>query len=761
MKRSKLVYLAGFCVALFGNSALQAQWPQFRGPESRGISQSRTLPLSWSSEKNVRWQVDLPGRGWSSPIVSDGRVIVTTVVNLGESEEPKKGLYFGGNRPEPSKDVHQWKVLCLDLATGEMIWERTVHEAVPATPIHVKNSYASETPVTDGERVYVVFGNVGIFCFDWDGNSIWNRELEPHSIRYGWGTAASPVLHDGRLYYVDDNDDKSSIMAFDKESGELIWNVPRDEDSNWSTPFVWNNELRTEIVTLGTDQVRSYDLDGNVLWTLQGMSSITIATPYEMDGLLYISSGYVGDQLRPVYVIRPGATGDISLSDDESSNEFIAWSDAEAAPYNPSTLVYEGRLYVLYDRGFFACFDAATGKPMYEKQRIPNGRAFTASPWAYRGHIFCLNEDGVTFVIRAGDTFEVVGENSLREDDMGMATPAFAGDSLLIRTAARLYCLHESSAESSGADTSSESWQAVFESPNAELILSQGAGEGPTWDPSFGLLFSGDGGINRWRPDQGLERFRKDAGTNGLLFQRTDRLLACEPVRRCLSEFKIPSGERRVLVDQFQGQRFNSPNDLTVDSKGRIYFSDPQYGARDQMEMLDDAGRPVEGVYRLDPDGQIARILTHEVDRPNGVLVAPEDQYLFVADNNNSAGGPRVLWRYTLRGDGTVDSVLRKKLFDWKDGRGPDGMAIDRAGWLYVAAGRTQPRPPHETAEEFPGGVYVFSPSGEFQTMVPIPRDEVTNCAFGGEDWRTLYITAGGTLWSIRTKNPGFTPVGK
>jgi outer membrane protein assembly factor BamB len=439
MHRHWIAVLAIFVAA--PQVAAQDNWPQFRGPEARGVSENKGLPDRWSATENVAWKTDLPGRGWSSPIVWGDRVFLTTVVNTGASEEPKKGLYFGGNRPEPPKDIHQWKVFCLDLKTGALVWERQVHEGKPASAIHLKNSFASETPVTDGERVYFYFGNVGVFCFDLEGAEVWRRMIEPRPTRFGWGTAASPVLHEGRLYLVNDNDEESYLLALDAKTGEEVWRVPRDEKSNWSTPFFWRNALRTEIVTLGTGRVRSYDLEGNLLWSLTGMSSITIATPYDHNGLLYISSGYVQDQLRPIYAIRPGAEGDISLAEGESSNASIAWRGEQAAPYNPTTLVYRDRLYVLYDRGLLACFDPQNGSVVYEQQRLPNGRAFTASPWAYGGKVFCLNEDGVTFVVDAGDKFNLLHTNPLAEDDMCMATPAIAGDRLLIRTSARLYCI--------------------------------------------------------------------------------------------------------------------------------------------------------------------------------------------------------------------------------------------------------------------------------------------------------------------------------
>lgn len=215
----------------------------------------------------------------------------------------------------------------------------------------------------------------------------------------------------------------------------------RDEKSNWATPFIWQEDgQRAELITLGSRAVRSYDLDGKLLWSFRGMSSIAIPTPFAGGGLLFVSSGYVGDKLRPLYAIRPGASGDITLKSGETNNPFIVWSNPVGGPYNPSPLFYEGRVYVLYDRGLVSCYDAKTGKVLYDRERLPDGFAFTSSPWAAGGRVFFLNEDGVCYVLRAGDTFELLHTNKLADDDMCMATPALAGDRLLIRTAARLYC---------------------------------------------------------------------------------------------------------------------------------------------------------------------------------------------------------------------------------------------------------------------------------------------------------------------------------
>lgn len=409
-------------------------WAQFRGPEA-GVAEGKNLPVKWNTKENVAWSVDVPGRGWSSPVVVKGKIFLTTVDRQGGFEEAKKGLYFGGERMKPPEQEQRWLVLCFDFATGKKLWEREIAKHAPKTTVHIKNTYASETQVSDGERVYSYFGNLGIFCHDLDGKLIWSKNFDPVPTKFGWGTAASPVLHENKLFIVNDNEKESFLLCLDKTDGKELWKVKRDEKSNWATPFVWKNEKRTELVTAGAGKVRSYDVDGNLLWELGGMSSLTIPTPFARHGLLYVGSGYVLDKKKPIFAIKPGAKGDISLKESETSNEFIAFALKDAGPYNPSFLVYGDYLYVLYDRGFFACFEAKTGKPVYEKQRLEG--QFTASPWAYDGKVFCLSEDGDTFVIEAGKEFKVVGKNRL--DEMCMATPAVVGDSLIVRTLGKLY----------------------------------------------------------------------------------------------------------------------------------------------------------------------------------------------------------------------------------------------------------------------------------------------------------------------------------
>ncbi|HVL14827.1 MAG TPA: SMP-30/gluconolactonase/LRE family protein, partial [Gemmata sp.] len=297
----------------------------------------------------------------------------------------------------------------------------------------------------------------------------------------------------------------------------------------------------------------------------------------------------------------------------------------------------------------------------------------------------------------------------------------------------------------------------MFE-PGAKLATVAGdgaAGEGPAWDPTLGVLTSGAKGIHQLTPQGEKKVWREKAGTNGLLFDRDGKLVCCEPVSRSVSRI-TRDGKRTVLTDSFGGKKYNQPNDLTIDSKNRIYFSDPRYGGRDDMQQKDADGKTIEGVYRIDVDGKVSRVIGREVERANGVLVSADDKYLFVADNNNGEGGARKLWRFDLKADGTVDPKSQKLLYDWGKGRGPDGVKQDAKGRLYVAGGLNKPNPPAEPATDVKGGVYVIDPeTGKLLAFVGVPTDEVTNCAFGGDDLKTLYITGGGTLYSIRTTTPG------
>ncbi|XZE19018.1 SMP-30/gluconolactonase/LRE family protein [Pirellulaceae bacterium SH449] len=277
-------------------------------------------------------------------------------------------------------------------------------------------------------------------------------------------------------------------------------------------------------------------------------------------------------------------------------------------------------------------------------------------------------------------------------------------------------------------------------------------GEGPAWDADLGVLTSGNGNIQRLSPDGTKSVFLEGAGTNGLLFDKQGRLLCCEPKYRRVTRVDR-DGTKTVLTDSYEGKPYNQPNDITVDSKGRIYFSDPRYGERDDMQQIDASGKTVEGVYLIDLDGSVHRIIGREVDRANGVLVTRDDKYLLVADNNNnSEQTTRALWRFDLRADGTVDLDSKTMLFDWGRGRGPDGLVEDSQGRFFVAAGLNHSNPPYEPDDTVRAGIYVMDICGQLLDFLAVPTDEVTNCTLGGSDSKTLYVTGGGVLYSVRLR---------
>ena len=293
-----------------------------------------------------------------------------------------------------------------------------------------------------------------------------------------------------------------------------------------------------------------------------------------------------------------------------------------------------------------------------------------------------------------------------------------------------------------------------------KLVVDAGAQEGPSWDPAGWLYFVGRNQVSRLDLHGGAMQGKVDvfldkvANPNTSVVDPQGRVLVCEAAGRRVTRTG-KDGVTEVLADNYEGKKLNSPNDISLDSKGRIYITDPRYRRMDDLEIKDSDGKFIEGVYRIDAPGKVTRILTHEVERPNGLLVSPDDRYLYVADNyNNRTGGARKLYRFGLRSDGSTVPDSRVLIFDWKTGRGPDGFKMDRKGRLYVAAGRNRASQ-YETADEFKGGVYILSPAGKLLEFVHFERDETTNCAFGGPDLKTLFVTSAGQLWSVPVTTPG------
>jgi len=468
MRRRMLIVM--ICAVLSVPSAAlvsepSAAWPQFRGPSGAGILTDGKLPTTWSTKNNVAWSVEVKGRGWSSPVAWHDTVFVTSAISPGSFKAPQTGIFGNDYVAELSKqglsddevlkrvvarDIEltgesgeiRYMVYAFNANNGQLKWEREAHKGAPFGGRHRKNTFASETPATDGDRLYAYFGNVGLFAYSLDGKPLWTTRFDPQPMYLDFGTAASPVVHDGRVFIVHDNDGKSFAAAVDAKTGKQIWRVDRDlpapSTSGWSSPFVWKNDRRTELVVIGRSHAVSYDpASGKELWRMRGLTGQSTPSPVAADGLLFLATGSQGDSNRPVFAVRPGASGDISLAKGEESNRFVAWFQPRASAYTSSPLVYRGRMYVVNDNGILTVFDSQTGKEIYKARAGGSGNTFSASPWAADGKVYLLSEDGHTFVIEAGDKYVELSKNSM--DEMSLASPALAPDTIFMRTQTRLY----------------------------------------------------------------------------------------------------------------------------------------------------------------------------------------------------------------------------------------------------------------------------------------------------------------------------------
>jgi outer membrane protein assembly factor BamB len=449
-------------------NAQDLSWPQFRGPQSNPIGTHARLAERWSKTENVEWAMDIPGRGWSSPIVTGGKVYVTSVTTEGKSKQPQVGTEYSNeyvaelqkqglsmqeiikrlNERDielPNEVMLHYMLYRLDLKTGKVEWSKEFFTGRPPGGRHRKNSFSSETPVTDGKLVYLYAANLGLWAFDLKGKQVWHTPLESHPIYLDLGTGSSPALAGNLLIILCDNQKQQYIAAFDKQTGKEVWRTNRDlggtappmQRSGWATPYIWRHSRRTEIIALGPGEVISYDLDGKELWRMKGMAATPIPTPFAYEGLLYVNGG----RGRGLFAIAPGASGDISLKEGETSNEHVVWSQARGGTYLPSSVAYQGAIYTLTETGILNRFDAKTGKQSYKTRIDPTAANFTTSPWAYNGKLFCLSEEGRTFVVSTGEQFQLSHINEL--DDFTQASPALVGDRLLVRTEHKLYSIRQ------------------------------------------------------------------------------------------------------------------------------------------------------------------------------------------------------------------------------------------------------------------------------------------------------------------------------
>lgn len=427
-----------FISILLLSSCESENWPQFRGPNSNQLTSEKVLPLEWSMEKNLSWNYNLPGRGWSCPIVWGNKVFFANAVLDDPSVLPD--AQEGRRLDNPVDEVYNFEVICLDLETGKELWKKTAYSGKPRYKTHRDNNYAPETMVTDGKHVYAYFGMTGLYCYDMEGNLAWEKDLGNYPMQSNWGTSSSPILYKRVLYMQVDNEDNSFVVALDSKTGDEIWRRKRDEKSNWGTPIIWKNSIRTELVVQGL-KTRSYNPEtGDLLWELDILGGRNITSPTAAGDMLVVGNEPRRNGGGTLFGVDAGASGDISLKEGETSNEFVAWTIPESGIAMASPLIYKGLVYIVdRNRGQIYCYDLLSGEIIYPGTKISDAGAFWASPWAFDDKIYCLDEKGTTHVIQAGPEFKELGKNKL--DDIFWASTAIAKSSYIFRGEKGIYCI--------------------------------------------------------------------------------------------------------------------------------------------------------------------------------------------------------------------------------------------------------------------------------------------------------------------------------
>ena len=408
-------------------------WPQWRGPLGTGVAPYANPPVEWSETKNVRWKVELPGSGHSTPIIWKDRVFVTTAVPYGDELEPKYSGASGAHDNAAVTHHYQFDVLAINRADGKILWQRTVHRELPHEGGHVSGSLASASAVTDGEHVYAFFGSRGLYCLDMDGELQWKADLGEMNTKHGHGEGSSPVLYGDTLVVNWDHEGSSFVIAFHKRTGKQLWKVARDELTSWATPIVVENGGKPQLIVSGTQRIRAYDLStGRVIWECGGMSANVVASPVAGDGIVFVGSSY---GKRKILAIRyGGAVGDITETDR------VLWQSIKGTPYVPSPLLYNYSLYFLsHYQGVLSRVNAKTGEEQPGRFRLEGIHNIYASPMGAAGRVYITDLDGTTLVISNEENPRFIALNSL--DDSFSASAAAVGSDLFLRGRLNLYCI--------------------------------------------------------------------------------------------------------------------------------------------------------------------------------------------------------------------------------------------------------------------------------------------------------------------------------
>lgn len=433
MVRVLAFVLTGACAL----AEVPGEWPRWRGPFDTGVART-AAPVTWSDTENVAWKMAIPGLGNSSPVVWGERLFLTTAVPVkpgaSQTGDGTAGFGQGGTGEQPE---HSLVVICIDRRNGKVLWERTAKTVKPHEGFHRRyGSFASNSPVTDGKRLYTFFGSNGAYAFDIQGKLLWQWDPGVKmSMRNAFGEGTAAVIDRETLLLNFDHEGGSFLQALDAASGKPKWRVPRDEPSNWAPPLVVEHEGVRQAIVAAPNKVRSYNIaDGSLIWEAAGLGLNTIPAPVYGNGLVYVMSGFRNPKLM---AIRLGKRGDLT------GTEAIVWSTTRGTSYTPSPVLHEGKLYALTDSGMMSCFDAATGKPFYERVRLPKPYNFKSSPVLAGDKLYLSTEEGDVVVLKAGETFEVLATNIMRDHSF-IATPAVVAGDLYLRSQTHLFCIRNS-----------------------------------------------------------------------------------------------------------------------------------------------------------------------------------------------------------------------------------------------------------------------------------------------------------------------------
>ena len=426
-------------LALISAAALAAQpstsnWPHWRGPSHTGVANGN-VPLTWSDTQNVKWKIEIPGRGFSTPVAWGNRLFLTTAIPTGKkSEQPPPSGRGGAGGGAGAGEEHRLEVMAVDRATGKVLWQRTAATRIPHEGYHhLYGSFASNAPATDGQRVYAFFGSRGLFVYDLNGKLLWQKDPEIRmAMRLAFGEGSGVVVDENRVFLQYDHEGPGAIVALNAADGKELWRAPRAESSSWSTPLVVRHNGQKQLVVTAGTKVKAYDVEtGKVVWEVAGLGTNPIPQPVQHGDLVLVMSGYRNPKLMAV---KLGRTGDLTGTD------AVAWETVRGTSYTGSPALHDGRLYVFSDNGLLSVFNATTGEPHYQQSRLPKPYTVKASPLVVNDRVYLATEEGDVVVVKTGSQLEVLATNTLTDHSF-VASPIAVGDELYLRSRTHLFCI--------------------------------------------------------------------------------------------------------------------------------------------------------------------------------------------------------------------------------------------------------------------------------------------------------------------------------